>query len=475
MADDFSTSVETPAVSGGTGDGSVAPAASSGGVAETPVVGSEPTPAQSQPVTGAESAGATPGDEFPDDAAFQALPGEERGSQWQRARSRITELNNRVRELDGQSAQYAELGDVGQLKTDAELTRSLFGYAQDEQGNTLYDQQTGMPYISTASFQDQLQAQSPDTYYTMLWEATDRPIDQNGTVGDWILREKYGLDPQLVETYKQIQSPQDALRYAPQSVSSAELEGIPGDLHDAYKTFDAQDRYDLQQLFGQDEQRFLARLSERKQNLDNQKFIAEQRQRDEQVKQDQKQRWENTIRQNADTRGQTKWDTTVNSQLDKLKTQYQPFGPDDVAGNQMVYEDIISHATKAVTSPAFQQRLQAADHNYYLHEYYTATGNQMLAARALADAEKAALELQREFAKAATLRVEQWNQRFKNRSAAPVNGQSQQQNPNPANPPNPPAADGEPRRLAPGSFGLSNARKNELAAQLAMRKASLQG
>jgi len=476
MPDDFSTS-ETPDVSGSGGGEPVAPAASSGGVAEIqpPAGQTQPDPAQPQPVNGGETVATESGDEFPDDATFQALPGQERGSHWQRARARIAELNGQVKDLNGKTAQYSELGDVDQLKTDAELTRSLFGYAQDEQGNVVYDQ-NGMPHITTASFQDQLQQQSPDTYYTMLWEAVDRPVDGNETVGDWLLRQRYGLDPQLIDTYKSIQSPQDALRYAPQSVGPAELEGIPAELHHAYKTFDAQDRYDLQQLFGQDEQRFLARLSERKQNLDNQKFITEQRARDEKSEVEQKQRWENQIKQKTFERGQAKWGQTVNSQLDRLKSQYQPFGPEDGDGNTMVYDDIVAHASKAMQSPALQQKIQTADHQYYLHEYYTATDNQMLAARHLADAEKIVLELQREFAKAATLRVEQWNRRIANRNpAAPVIQQpTRQPTPNP-NPQNPQPNNGRPQYTTPGKFGLTPARINEIAAQVALQKAGRAG
>lgn len=466
--DDFSTS-DTPPVSGGTESPS-SPAESSVGVVETPAVpaGSPvetPQPAQPQPSVGVETVDAASGDEFPDDAAFQQLPGEQRGSQWKNARSRIAELNNQVR-------QYAELGEVDQLKADVELTRSLFGYRQDADGNVVIDQD-GLPQPTALPFLRQLREQAPDTFYTMMWEGLREQIDQDEKVGDWLFQQYYGLNPQLLDIYKQIQSPQDALRYAPQLVDPAELTGIPRELHEAYKSFSPEDRDDLQDLYVRNEQRFLARLSERQENLDNQKFIAEQRQREEQSKQEQRQQWENGIKQKTLDRGNAKWEQTVASQQERLKTQYQPFGIENSEGNEMVYSDIVTFAESALKAPALQQKIETAWNQYYLHEYYSATGNQILAARSLADADKLALELQREFAKAATQRVEQWNKHLKGRTApsAPVNGATRQpalnnaaQTPNPAN-------NGQPQYKEPGRFGLSPGRINEIAAQLAMEKA----
>lgn len=476
--DGISTS-ETPAVSAGTEAPSTPPAVSSDGVVETPAAPSgvsapveAPQPAQQQDSIGVETVDAPSGDEFPDDAAFQALPGEERGSQWKNARARIAELNSQVR-------QYSEqLGDIEQLKTDAELTRSLFSYRQDENGNQVRDER-GLPLMTSAPFLEQLKQQSPDTFYTMAWEALDVPIDRSGqTVGDWLLQQRYGLNPQLLDTYKSIQSPQDAVKYTPHAVDPAELTDIPQELHAAYKSFTSADRDDLQDLFVRDEQRFLARLSERKENLDNQKFITEQRQREEQGRLAEQERWEQGIKQKTLDRGNQKWEQTVKSQQERLKTQYQPFGPENSEGNEMVYADIVAHAERAIQTPALQQKIEAAWNHYYLHERYSATGNPMLAARSLADADRLTLELQREFAKAATLRVEAWNKHLKGRiapMAAPVNGATRQPAPNnsPHQPDNP-ANNGHPQYKEPGRFGLDSGQIAKIAAQLAMTKAGVE-
>jgi len=469
--DEISTS-DTSVVSGG-GESSSSPGASSGAVAETttPAAPTQPAEVQVQPATSGETVTAPSGDEFPDDAAFQALPGQERGTQWQRARARISELNEQLRQ-----AQATPQIDP-QLQADADLTRSLFGYQQDEYGNPVTDQ-NGRPYITTAPFLQTLQQQSPDTFYTMMWEGLNQQIDANQTVGDWILQQRYGLSPQLLDTYKQIQSPQDALRFNPQMVDPAELQGVPQELQEAYKSFQAEDRYDLQDLASRDEQRFLSRLRERKENLDNQKFIQETRQKEEQAKQWQQQQWEEQIKSKTYDRGNSKWNQTIDSQKQQLQKQYQPFGPDS-EGNEMVYRDILSSAEGALRSPQLQQKTEAAWNQYYLHEYYTATGNPMLAARALADADKLALELQREYAKAVTRGIEQWDRYLKGRITAvvPANGQTQQQSLNSPNQQTPQQQqqNGQPQYKEPGRFGLSQGRINEIAAQLAVERARQAG
>ena len=474
--DGISTSVESTPVSGGAESAApgAPPAASSGGVVETPAAAPavtpeapQPVPAQPQPSIGVETVDAASGIEFPDETAFQQLPEDQRVTGWKNARARIDELNSQVK-------QYSELGDIEQLKTDAELTRSLFSHRQDENGQVVRDER-GLPVMTAAPFLTQLKEKSPDAFYTMAWEALDTPIDQNGqTVGDWLLQDKYGLNPQLLDTYKQIQSPSEAARYTPHAVDPAELTDIPAPLHEAYKSFAPEDRDDLQDLFVRDEQRFLARLSERKEHLENQKFITEQRQREEQAQKAEQQRWESEIKQKTLSRGNQKWDQAVATQKERLQTQYQPFGPENSEGNEMVYADIVAHAEKAIQTPQFQQKIEAAWNGYYEYEYYSATGNQLQAARSLAAADKLTLELQREFAKAATLRVETWNKHLKGRIAAPAPAPTRQPAPNnPAQPANP-ANNGQPQYRTPGKFGLTPARITEIAASVAMRKAGIE-
>ena len=467
---DSLTSVEiTPPVS--SGEGTSVPAASSGSVETQPTAPTQPVGAQESAVSGGENVAAAPEDEFPDDAAFQQLPGEQRSSNWQRARARIAELNTQSRQLTEKAAlaaQIEQLGDFETVKKDAELARSLLSsYRKDEYGNVIYDPQTRLPQMTATPFIQQLQQEAPDAFYTMAWEALDQPIDQNQTVGDWLLKQRYGLDPKLLDAYRQIQSPQDAMRFNPQMVNPEELTYVPNELHEAYKSFDAEDRQYLQDLSLSDEDRFLSRLRERAEHLNNQKFIAETKAEREQVKQQQQQQWEARIQQSTEALVNQKREQTYTAQLERLKTQYSPFGPEDGDGNQMVYDDVLTAADRIFENPAILEKAKSAGNFYYQYQYYTANQNPALASRALAQADALAMDIQREYAKAATQRVELWNQRLKGRinAAQPretTPAQQTRQLP-------PQSVTNQPRPTSNG-FGLSEERKREIATAMALQR-----
>lgn len=413
-------------------------------------------------------------EEFPDDAAFQQLPGEQRASNWQKARARIAELNHQTKELSERAAiaaQLEELGGLERLQADAKFGQLLFSQETDEAGNPIVDPQTGLPYLTAKPFIESLldpQSGSSDAFFTMMWEAAEHPIPgMDQSVGDWLLQQKYGLNPALIETYKQIQSPQDAVQYLPNSVHPDELTYIPAELHEAYKSFDAVDRQALQNLLVEDESRTLARLSERKQNIENQKFIAEARQQQEQAKLQQQQQWEARIQQSAAQLVNSKREATINAQLERLKTQYQPFGPDAEA-NQLVYDDVMAAADRIFENATIRQKAESCGNLYYQAERYKATNNPALASRAMAQADALALELQREFAKAATLRINAWNEKLKGRIVA---AQPQQQTSTPV--PQSQSVTSQPRptpALNGNGFGLSEERKRQIAQQLSLSR-----
>ena len=327
-----------------------------------------------------------------------------------------------------------------------------------------------MPYITSKPFIEQLQQGSPDAFYTMAWEALDQPTPNGQTVGDWLLQQKYGLDPALLDTYKQIQTPNDAARYLQQTgVSPDELTYIPEQFHDAYKSFDAADRQHLQDLSIDDESRVLARLSERKELIESQKFREEIRTQQEQAKQLETQRWEQGIQQQAMQLISSKREAAIQSQMQQLQ-KFTPFGPDNAPGNQMVYDDILRSADVIFDNPQIAQKANTAGNLYYQYQRYMATGNTMLASKTLAEADRASLELQREWAKAATQRMNQWSDLLKGRIAAAPSqstqlsaphatpSQNQTNQPRPAQPP-----------IRQG-FGLSPDKINQIAAGLMLKR-----
>lgn len=467
------TSVETPSVSGGEAASPVA--ADSSVSVETPsAVPTQPAEAQEQVVNSGTPAPTIPEDEFPDDQAFQQLPGEQRSANWQQARARIKELNGQLREVSERAAiatQLEELGGLESLRADADFARTLFSsYKQDESGNPITDPQTGMPYITAQPFIEQLQQQSPDTFYTMMWEALAQPIDQSQTVGDWLLQKKYGLDPKLLDAYKQIQSPNDLQRFAPQAVHQDELTWIPQELHDAYKTFSSQDRQRFQDTPVDQEQDVFDKLQERKELLENRKFVQETKAEKAEQKRLDDERWELGIKQNTQKVIQEKQQQTINAQLERLKTQYQPFGPEDADGNQMVYESALLAGDKIFENPAIKQKAASAGNFYYQAERYRATGNAAPASRAQAQADAITLELQREYSKAVSAHIDKWNTRLKGRIVA---AQPQPQPTTPQQPAHVAPARNQPTAPANG-FKISPERINQIAAQLALQKAGQQ-
>lgn len=468
------TSVDT-AVSGGEAASPVA-ADSSVSVAETTPAAIPAAEAQITPeANSGETVAATPEIEFPDDAAFQSLTGEERKSNWQQARSRIGELNQQVRELSERAAiaaQIEQLGGMEQLQQYAQIAQGLFSHQQDEMGNPVTDPQTGLPYLTAKPFIEQLQQGSPDAFYTMAWETLDQPLDGGGTVGEWLLQQKYGLDPSLLDTYKQIQSPQDAARYTQQAggITSQELEWVPAEFQDAYKTFDAAERQRLLDLQIDDEQGFLDRLNERKELIDSRKFRDEIRAQQEQAKQAQQQQWEQQIQRQAAELVQTKREALLKPQMEQIR-KFTPFGPDS-QDNEMVWSDIENAGEMVFNNPAIRAKAESAGNLIYQYQRYAATGNTMLASQALAKADQIAMEISREWAKAATTRMNKWGEILKGRaSAGPATSSTQTQSATQAQSIAPQNVSSQPRPVqGPQRFGLSPDRINQIASQLALQK-----
>src|SRR5262245_49174301 len=70
-------------------------------------------------------------------------------------------LDKDHRALKGQYQPLADFGDVDNIKSQLEFLDGLYGYARDEYGNILRDEQTGLPLSSTMNFVSKLEADSP--------------------------------------------------------------------------------------------------------------------------------------------------------------------------------------------------------------------------------------------------------------------------------------------------------------------------
>lgn len=201
------------------------------------------TPSVPTEVNGQSSAAAQ--DQFPDDEALAAMPGEERKSHWQQVRSRIDELNQQKAELAAQLEQVQQrplVDESNWVRPDL-----LFAPKLDPRtGEPFVDQYTGDPITSPTPFLERLRAESPSTFGDLVFESMAQPWNDRETTDQVLFREYYGLKPELIETYRQIQSAEDARAYIPAPV---DMEHIPQQYQDLYKSLDAETRDQIDSIY----------------------------------------------------------------------------------------------------------------------------------------------------------------------------------------------------------------------------------
>lgn len=177
-------------------------------------------------------------DEFPDDAAFQQLPGEQRSTHWKQARERIQALNQQLAERQAQLEQIQQQ----QAQPDNQNWVSpnlLFAPQLDPNTGQPALDQWGEPITTPAPFVERLRAESPNTFGEMVYAAMDQPWDGDESTARALFRDYYGLNPDLFETYKQIQSPEDAQSYV---APITDLSHVPQQYHELYKSLDWETR-----------------------------------------------------------------------------------------------------------------------------------------------------------------------------------------------------------------------------------------
>ena len=219
-------------------------------------------------------------DQFPDDDTLAAMPGEERKSHWQQVRSRIDELNQQKAELAAQLQQVQlrpQEDESNWVKPDL-----LFAPKVDPRtGEPFVDPDTGDPITTPTPFLERLRAESPNTFGQMVFESLAQPWNGQELTDKMLFRDYYGLNPDLIETYRQIQSAEDAQAYIP---APADMSHIPEQYHGLYRSLDAETRDQIDSIYD-DPARSLAL---RGLNAEFQQKQAEQ-QRDQQIAAERKQ------------------------------------------------------------------------------------------------------------------------------------------------------------------------------------------
>jgi hypothetical protein len=393
------------------------PASATGSEAVNPTGTTTGQPlAQPEPKVGETVA--VPSEELPDDQAFQQLPGEQRASNWSKARARIGELNQRVEQLSQLepfqpvAQSLDEMGGWETVEPRLQLANQLFSPATDEQGNAIVDN-FGYPVYTPAPFVNSLAAESPQMLADIIWNAWEAPISGSGeTYGNWLLR-NIGLDPSLIETYKQIQSPDQARQHivASGAIDPAVYEGIKPEYHDALKSL-LTTRPGLRaewDLIGDDAKQEL--LEERKTNLEAQAFIQDRKSRDQQEDQQRQQGARERIEQAGNQLVDDAQQKTVNAQYERLQQTATFFS--DAADNQVVWNNIIqSAAQKLETDPKLGADSVRASDLYKLSAQYEAYGDRFRAREARVQADRLAIKLSKAFGDAVTLETGVWSRRL---------------------------------------------------------------
>lgn len=367
-------------------------------MAAQPAIEAQPEPAA------AESAPAAPEvAELPDEQAFEQLTGPERGNNWKQARARIAELNSKVSAFTAHQPvieQINERGGWDTVQQYADLGQLLFSQVEDP--NTGQIQLTAEPLI------ERLASESPNTLGEIVWKGIHQPSPwvDGETIGHTFVRDYLGLDPNLLETYRQIQSPADAQKFmAPGQVTADELAAIPDEFHDAYKSLTPQQRKELTYA---DEETLKAFLQDKADALQARKFIAEQNVAKEQAKQEQARQFKAMVQQRGQEIAQSVRDAVLSTAKQKLQAGATFSADADV--NESVHNEAIQWAVQqCLADPALAQDSERSEKLYELSADAELRGDKIRASQYRLQADALAKKLEGRFLTNLTKRTAFWS------------------------------------------------------------------
>ncbi len=415
--------------------------------------------------------------DFPDDATLQALPGDQRASNWQRLRAQYAETKQKLTELEplrSTADSIEQLGGWDRVQATAQLGANLFSPVVDPQTNQLrIDPRTGLPEYTAEPFVKQLASESPSTLAEVAWRSLDVPFNDTDTLGDWLLRKRFGLDPALLNAYQQIKSPQDAARMVGQQsgIDPALLAEIPAEFHSTLKSLSPGMLSEVSLMESGAREEFLA---DKRELMESRAFREEQKAREEQQEQQEQRAAQQRIHDAGEQIISEVRDRVINAQYDKLKAEAVFSDSTDV--NQAVWDEIVRYGQSQVEKDAtLQGDLDRCNQLYRLTAYYQHTKDQWKAAQSKTEADRLAAKLDARFRNFVTQRTAFWSKTLGGARAA---AQAQITNSNPrvevsssANGNIAPTANSAVPQAPNGQrFGLGADRINQLAAQLAIEK-----
>lgn len=138
------------------------------------------------------------------------------------------------------------------LKAEHERLSGLFSgltaYARDEHGGIVVDPSTGLPVYDPSGFVDHIVNEQPAAAEAAFYELASRPIRPGGPTMAQAFFQSVGLDPARLDDYLAItKDPTLGANYGA-SIPADELETIPDNYHDLYKTLTPEERHRVQQM-----------------------------------------------------------------------------------------------------------------------------------------------------------------------------------------------------------------------------------
>lgn len=409
--------------------------------------------------------------ELPDDQAFLQLNGELRAQNWKQLRTQYAETKGKLSEYQPVFEQVQQYGGFEQLQQKAQLADLLFSPVMGEDQQPQLDAH-GLPQYSAQPFVERMVQESPQILQEVMLTGFDAPNpgDPNETMGHWFLRERLGLDPALIQTYQQIKSPQDAARMIVQSggIDPAELQAIPEQFHEAYQSLTPKQREELGYADDETKAEF---LQDRADALMARQYVSEQQRRDAEQRQQSQQATQARIEETGTKYVQEAVSKVIGQARTHLEATAQFTGDPEMDSN--AWDTIISKAVTA-TAQAMPLENRRVEDLLRLSAQYEINGDKYRAQAAKVEADKVTQKINDAFGKEVTRQTGVWSRHFSGSRQAL---QQQKQNAQPrieiGSNGNSPASDGTQFNAPPPGqrFGLGSARINELAAQLAMRKA----
>ena len=350
----------------------------------------------------AESVPAAP-PELPDEQAFELLSGPERGNNWKQARARIAELNGQVQQYSPyQSAIQAieERGGWDTVQQAADLGALLFSQVENPE--------TGQITLSAEPLIERLASESPYTLDELVWKGIHQPdpYNPNQTIAHAFVRDYLGLDPSLLDIYRQIQSPADAQKYLqPGQVTAEELQGIPQEFHEAYRSLTPRQREEINLANEEARNDF---LQDKADALKARQFIAQQEQDRQQQQQYAQQQFEQRVEQRGTELGQAMQNVVVGNARTKLQTEASLSADTEV--NDTIHGECIQWAAQQVLAdPSLAQDNDRADKLYKLSAERELRGDKFQAAQYKAQADNLAKKLEGRFLNYVTKRTAFWS------------------------------------------------------------------